>query len=96
MEFGGTQILISVADELTGPWSDWYPIYDVPVPYNNTKQVFCYALKRHPEFEHASNELVLTFMSNTYDVNDLNKMLNVYVPQIVRVKISKNNLAAVN
>ncbi len=82
-------MLIAVADQLTGPWSEWYPIYDVPAPYNNTKKVFCYALKRHAEFERASNELVLTYMSNTYDVNDLKTMLDVYVPQIVRVKISK-------
>jgi hypothetical protein len=91
VEFGGTKILVSIADQLTGPWSEWLPIYDVPAPYNETQKVFCYALKRHPEFERAANELVLTFMSNTYTVDDLNTMLDVYVPQMVRVKINKNS-----
>jgi len=89
--FGGTDIMISWSDTITGPWSKWESIYKIPYPWNDLKDGnFCYAPKSHPELTKAPNEIILTYANNAPSIFDLVNKLQIYDPQVIRVMISLN------
>lgn len=78
-------ILLYTAPQVTGPWAAT-EVYRIPEPFNNTTKYLCYAGKSHPELAE-DNEVILTYMSNTWDVEDLfeDQASKVYVPNFVRL-----------
>jgi hypothetical protein len=81
-----SKILLRTAPSLTGPWTQGEVIYQVPemqpqIP-GYDKNTFCYAGKEHPEFEH--DDLVFTYVCNTFDVPKLATNLSIYYPRVVR------------
>jgi len=86
IRFLDNKVSLRVANQPEGPWSQPTDIYTIPPPWTGTG-VFCYAPKSHPEFA-KSNEIVFSFMSNTFDINDLKTKTSVYIPQFIRVTIS--------
>jgi hypothetical protein len=80
-------INIQFSANITGPWSEPTTIYEIPPPWNNLESVFCYAPKSHPELASSPSELIITFMSNTYDIRKLKKNPAIYIPQVLRVSV---------
>jgi hypothetical protein len=82
-----SKILLRTAPSLTGPWTQGEVIYQVPEmrPQNPgyDKETFCYAGKEHPEFER--DDLLFTYVCNTFDVSKLGTNLNIYYPRVVRM-----------
>lgn len=72
------QITLYLSNDLIGPWKP-SPFFSLPSPYNDTKQVFCYAPKAHPQFS-SPNQITFSFNSDSFDFAML---LNewVYTPQ---------------
>jgi len=86
----GDEIQISWSEKLTGPWSAWENIYQIPSPWNNTKkQIFCYAPKSHPELAKEKNEIVFSFASNSMNLGDLHTETQIYIPQLIRVLVNQ-------
>jgi len=81
-------IYVVLSDQLTGPWDESYIVYNIPSPWNNPPNVFCYAVKSHPEFERQENEIVLSFMSNV-PVSWLSNATFAYIPQFIRIQINE-------
>jgi hypothetical protein len=81
------KILLRSAPAATGPWSAGETIYSVPEMQPGTpgydKDTFCYAGKEHPEFEH--EDLVFTYVCNTFSVPKLASNLNIYFPRVIRM-----------
>lgn len=86
-----SHILLKTAPSPTGPWSKGQVIYTVPEmqPENPRydKNTFCYAGKEHPEFE--NNDLVFTYVCNTFAVPKLATEMNIYFPRAVRMPMPK-------
>ncbi|HEX4008029.1 MAG TPA: DUF4185 domain-containing protein [Acidobacteriaceae bacterium] len=82
-----SKIVLRTANSLIGPWSDGQVIYTVPEMQPTTpgydKNTFCYAAKEHPEFEH--NDLVFTYVCNTFDVPKLATNTEIYFPRVIRM-----------
>ena len=65
-------------------------IYQIPELQKGSREydpdTYCYAGKEHPEFE-GENELLFTYVCNTLKPQKLVKELNIYFPQVVRMKM---------
>jgi len=85
--FASTEVYLWTAYQLEGPWVNRGSIYSIPAPFNNTQAIFCYAPKVHPQFAPDRQSFVFTYMSNTFEVDDLTKYPEVYIAQAVRVSI---------
>jgi hypothetical protein len=82
------RVLLRTAPDLTGPWTSGQVIYHVPEMLpgpTRDKDVFCYAGKEHPEFEHS--DVFFTYVCNTMNVPGLVTNLNIYHPRVVRVPL---------
>lgn len=77
-------ILLTVAPELTGPWSEPVCIYRNPNHKNQT-----YAAKCHPELSEKPGELVISFITGPIGVDIENQGMDVYRPRFIRVQIEK-------
>ena len=87
------RLYMSVNNEITNTYQ-YINVYDIPYPYNNLNDYFCYASKSHPELiHHQQNELVFTYMCNTWNFTLLFDVNNttVYIPQFVVVNYTYNN-----
>jgi len=80
------EVILRTAPHLIGPWTQGETIYHIPEmlpgPHRD-KDVFCYAGKEHPEFEHG--DLLFTYVCNTMNVPGLVTNLDIYHPQVVRI-----------
>ncbi len=80
------QVILRTSPHLIGPWTEGETIYHIPEmlpgPHRD-KDVFCYAGKEHPEFEHG--DLLFTYVCNTMNVPGLVTNLDIYHPQVVRI-----------
>jgi hypothetical protein len=87
--FAYNAVGIRTAPAVTGPWSDFIPVY--PIPSSLTEGgAFCYAGKAHTELAPADgSELVLSFMCNTPNIPELLNRTQVYIPQLVRVTFTQ-------
>jgi hypothetical protein len=79
------RIMLRVAPEITGPWSEARVIYECPEATGKTK-AFCYAAKAHPELA-GPDELLITYAANAWDFWDLFRDASLYWPRFVRLKI---------
>jgi Domain of unknown function (DUF4185) len=81
------KIILRAAPKLTGPWVGDTVVYRIPELQpgpEHDKNTFCYAGKEHPEFE-SRNDLVFTYVCNTFDVPTLATNYKIYFPQVVRI-----------
>jgi hypothetical protein len=86
-----TQVVLSFAANITGPWES-VPIYKIPPPYNDPDLFICYAGKSHPELARGPEELVVTYMTNTW--GDLQPLFEkgakgLYTPKLLRVTLGR-------
>lgn len=93
-----TNVSIRVALDVTGPWSDMIPLYQIPDEML-AGGAFCYAGKAHPELSPPQEstpgaasgqylgELVFSFMCNTPTIPELLNRTDIYVPRLIRTSI---------
>ena len=79
------KILISTADTLTGPWSEWQTFYEVPElkPGNPVydPDIFCYAGKEHVEFyQPVKKAIEITYVCNSSKLDKLISNMSIYRP----------------
>jgi hypothetical protein len=85
----GGKILVRLAPALAGPWGNPIQVYRCP-EMDWPAKAFCYAAKAHPELAGASDELLITYAANSWDVWNLFKDARLYWPRFVRVSLSTN------
>ena len=85
------QVLLRLAPALTGPWSAARSLFSIRTldPAASRPGIFCYAAKEHPEFARRG-ELVVTYVCNASDPAALLTQNDVYLPQVVRVRLGEN------
>jgi hypothetical protein len=87
--FGATDIRVRTAERPEGPWSAPRAVFTPPE--SAAPRPFVYAAKAHPQLTtRAGGELVLTYASNSFDVNDLLRApgtQTLYWPRFVRVPL---------
>lgn len=84
--FGSGHLQIRTAENITGPWTHPKTVYQIPEPWNGDNE-FTYSPKHHKELATEPNELIVTFMSNTFDGDGMGPT-GVYVPQAIRIIVS--------
>ncbi len=86
------KIIVRMAPELTGPWTDGTTVYRIPELQKSSKiydkDTFCYAGKEHPEFRD-KDSILITYACNTQSVPKLVTEPGIYFPQVVRIPLSK-------
>ena len=92
-------IYITVAHDLTGPWSEPACIYDVPEHELVSFDIWSYAVRPHPEFSTAPGELVISYATNS--VGTIAPLLTpeglqIYAPKFIRAQIEPNELLGVS
>ena len=82
-------IVARTAPEPYGPWSGPIILYQCPEE-DWHENIFCYAAKAHPEISSASNELIVTYVTNSYDFKQIESDARLYRPRflIIRFKPS--------
>jgi hypothetical protein len=80
------KVVLSMASDLTGPWSEPRVIYQMPemqAGSGKNKNIFCYAAKEHPELEIGS-DLLFTYVCNSLDAPELMSRKDIYYPKVIR------------
>lgn len=87
------QIALATAPGLSGPWSHWQEIYEMPEMVSTTagydKDTFCYAAKEHIEFG-SGNSLLVTYACNSSRLEKMVANRNIYVPRVVEIQLSSD------
>ena len=83
----------SLSSALQGPWGRSENFYSYPEmqPSNPdyTRNVFCYAVKEHVEFETAG-QIFFTYACNSPKVSEITKNMNLYHPVVVRKPLPRS------
>lgn len=82
-----------VARTATEPWGNWSAatvVYRCPEMAWD-KRIFCYAAKAHPMLSPATDELIVTYAANSYELAQVVNDARLYWPQFVRVKFPATN-----
>lgn len=83
-----SDLCITTAKELTGPWSPPQKVYDIPqVNGPAGKGLFAYTGRAHPELSSGPDELIITYVVNADDIWTMFGRLDIYYPRFVRVKL---------
>jgi hypothetical protein len=77
------RIVARFADAPEGPWSDPVLLYRCPEPRRD-KRLFSYAAKAHPHLA-GGNELVITYVVNSFELGPVINDATLYWPTFVRV-----------
>ncbi|MGQ9503323.1 MAG: DUF4185 domain-containing protein [Thermogutta sp.] len=81
------EIMMRTAPTPVGPWSDGIRLYRVPdLPQD--QKAFFYAAKAHPALA-ADNELVISYVANSFDFGRLVRTPEIYRPWFIRVKFAE-------
>jgi hypothetical protein len=91
--FGGPEIYLTTARELTGPWSKPAPIYWVPEHNLLSFPIISYAVRQHPQLSTKPGEVILSYITNvpgsmTEHFTEEGK--NLYVTRFLRVQLELN------
>jgi len=81
-------IAMRFAPDPWGPWSELRRIYACPEAERG-KDVFCYAAKGHPDLSAAPDEIIVTYVANSLDFDQMAADATLYRPRFLRVRISK-------
>lgn len=78
-------IVARTALEPYGPWSEAIILYQCPEEdwYDN---IFCYAAKAHPEISSPSAELIVTYVTNSYDFSRIESDARLYRPRFLLIR----------
>jgi hypothetical protein len=80
------KIMARTAMEPWGPWSSATVVYRCPEAKWD-KRIFCYTAKAHPMLSSATNELIVTYAANSFDLAQVLNDARLYWPRFVRVKL---------
>jgi hypothetical protein len=83
---GPDPLKIRIAEKITGPWSRPEGIYNPPEPSWDEKY-FCYAPKAHPELSPDGDELIVTYIVNSYDIADVFNDNRIYYPRFLSLPL---------
>jgi len=78
-------IMIRFAPAPEGPWSKPEVIFKTP-EMGWDKDYFCYAAKGHPELSTRPDELIVSYVCNSYDFKKMAADPRIYVPKFLKVK----------
>ncbi len=78
------EIMMRTAPTPVGPWSEALRLYRVPNLPEDQKAFF-YAAKAHPKLA-AENELVISYVANSFDFSRLVRTPDIYRPWFIRVR----------
>ena len=67
-----------------GPWSDPIRVYRCPEAQRDPR-IFCYAAKGHPEIATSSEELIVTYVTNSTDFELILSEAALYRPRFLRI-----------
>jgi hypothetical protein len=77
-------IVLRLAREPWGPWSEPIRVYRCPEATWD-RRVFCYAAKGHPELSQSSEELIVTYTTNSSDFDLIESDTRFYHPRFLRI-----------
>lgn len=80
------KILARTAVEPWGPWGDATVVYRCSEAKWN-RRIFCYAAKAHPMLALATNELIVSYAANSFELAQLFDDARLYWPRFVRLKL---------
>ncbi len=87
------QAYYALSSSLTAGWGASEPLYTYPEMQpsnaNYTPNVFCYAVKEHPEWE-TTGRLVFTYVCNSTVESDVTNNMNLYHPIVVTQNLPQN------
>lgn len=78
-------ILMRLAPAPEGPWSAPRPLYRTP-EMDWDKDYFCYAAKGHPELSRRDDEMIVSYVCNSYDFGKMAGDARIYSPRFLRVR----------
>jgi hypothetical protein len=78
------RVLARTAPQPIGPWSVSTVIYRCPEAGRH-KKIFCYGAKAHPSLARG-NELVVSYIANSFDFWQVAADATIYLPRFIRVK----------
>jgi len=87
------EIYLTVAKELTGPWSKPAPIYWVPEHHQFSFPIISYAVRQHPQLSTKPGEVILSYATNvpgSQKEHFTDEGKDLYVHRFLRVQLSLN------
>ncbi|MDI6783710.1 MAG: DUF4185 domain-containing protein [bacterium] len=79
------RIMMRTAPKPVGPWSQATSIYLCP-EYSWNSTYFCYAAKAHPELTESADELIITYVCNSFDFWQMVGDSRIYFPRYLKLK----------
>ena len=89
----GPEIYLTVAKDLTGPWSKPAPIYWVPEHHQFSFPIISYAVRQHPELSTKPGEIILSYATNvpgSMKEHFSEEGKDLYVHRFLRVQLELN------
>lgn len=83
------KIILRTALKPEGPWSPPLVIYETP-DTKWDKTYFCYAAKAHPELSKRPDELLISYVCNSFDFFKMCADTRIYRPKFIRIKFLDN------
>lgn len=83
-------IMIRLAPEPHGPWSDPLSIYKCPEA-SWDDGIYCYAAKAHPALTLNADEMIITYVANSDDFWKMAADARLYRPRFIRVKFHSSS-----
>lgn len=78
-------IMVRFSLKPEGPWSPPSVVYRCP-EMDWDKDYFCYAAKAHPELARQGNELIVSYVCNSFDFGKMVRDTRIYRPRFVRIR----------
>ena len=78
-------LVARLAPEPHGPWSDPFLLYQC-LEANWHENIFCYAAKAHPAISVTGDELIVTYVANSTDFEQMAGDARIYHPRFLRVR----------
>jgi hypothetical protein len=82
-------IVVRTAPQPHGPWSPATILYRCPEE-DWHENIFCYAAKAHPEISSDPHELIVTYVTNSMDFNQIESDARLYRPRFLRVRFKSD------
>ncbi len=80
-------ILTRLSPTPYGPWSRPTRVYRCPEARRDPR-VFCYAAKAHPEISLIAEELIITYVTNSLDIELIRSDASLYRPRFLRIRFT--------
>jgi hypothetical protein len=82
-------ILIRLSPSPQGPWSRSTRVYRCPEMLQDPR-IFCYAAKGHPEIASTAGELIITYVTNSKDLEVIRSNPTLYRPRFLTIHFTDN------